>query len=226
MFEHLAFKGTSQIGTTDYAAEKVALEKVEAANDAYEAEYLKPVGRDAKKLAELKKAFLAAQAEAREICHPQPVHRGRRGERRARFERGDRPRRHAVLLVDAGKPAGAVGVDGEQPPGRHGPARVLQGARRGDGGAPHARRLRPHRAACGAVPGHGIRGAQLRPQRDRLAQRGQPDYGHRSHGLPQEVLRWRQHRGGHRGRRGRRRPRCRCWRSISAAFPAGPSRKI
>ena len=28
MFEHLAFKGTSQIGTTDYAAEKIALEKV------------------------------------------------------------------------------------------------------------------------------------------------------------------------------------------------------
>jgi hypothetical protein len=42
MFEHLAFKGTSEIGTTDYAAEKVALAKVEAANDAYEAEYLKP----------------------------------------------------------------------------------------------------------------------------------------------------------------------------------------
>ena len=49
MFEHLAFKGTSQIGTTDYAAEKVALAKVEAANDAYEAEYLKPVGRDPQK---------------------------------------------------------------------------------------------------------------------------------------------------------------------------------
>jgi len=36
-------KGTSQIGTTDYAAEKVALAKVEDANDAYEAEYLKAV---------------------------------------------------------------------------------------------------------------------------------------------------------------------------------------
>ena len=35
MFEHLAFKGTSQIGTTDYAKEKVALAKVEAANDAF-----------------------------------------------------------------------------------------------------------------------------------------------------------------------------------------------
>ncbi|MGA2537382.1 MAG: pitrilysin family protein [Terracidiphilus sp.] len=70
MFEHLAFKGTSQIGTTDYAAEKVALAKVEAANDAYEAEYLKAVGRDPKKLVELKKAFTEAQAEAHKFVIP------------------------------------------------------------------------------------------------------------------------------------------------------------
>jgi len=70
MFEHLAFKGTSEIGTKDYAAEKVALEKVEEANNAYEAEYLKPVGRDEQKLAELKKAFLAAQAEAEKYVIP------------------------------------------------------------------------------------------------------------------------------------------------------------
>ena len=70
MFEHLAFKGTSQIGTTDYAAEKVALEKVEIANNAYEAEYLKPVGRDEKKLADLKQAFIAAQAEAHKYVVP------------------------------------------------------------------------------------------------------------------------------------------------------------
>jgi len=70
MFEHLAFKGTSEIGTNDYAAEKVALEKVEAANDAYQAEYLKPVGQDPSKLAELKKAFAAAQAEAHKFVVP------------------------------------------------------------------------------------------------------------------------------------------------------------
>jgi predicted Zn-dependent peptidase len=70
MFEHLAFKGTSEIGTTDYAAEKVALAKVEAANDAYEAEFLKPVGRDEKKLADLKQAFLDAQAEAHKYVIP------------------------------------------------------------------------------------------------------------------------------------------------------------
>ena len=70
MFEHLAFKGTSQIGTKDYAAEKVALAKVEAANNAYEAEYLKPVGRDPKKLAELEAKFKAAQAEAEKYVIP------------------------------------------------------------------------------------------------------------------------------------------------------------
>ena len=46
MFEHLAFKGTSQIGTTDYAAEKIALEKVEAANDTFEAEHRRVIGND------------------------------------------------------------------------------------------------------------------------------------------------------------------------------------
>ena len=70
MFEHLAFKGTSEIGTTDYAAEKIALAKVEAANDAYEAEFLKAVGRDEKKLAELQKAFVDAQKEARKFVIP------------------------------------------------------------------------------------------------------------------------------------------------------------
>ncbi|MDR3754337.1 MAG: pitrilysin family protein [Terracidiphilus sp.] len=70
MFEHLAFKGTTQIGTTDYAAEKIALEKVEAANDAYEAEFLKPIGQDKAKLDALKKAFLNAQAEAEKYVIP------------------------------------------------------------------------------------------------------------------------------------------------------------
>src|SRR6202161_1844526 len=38
MFEHMAFKGTDKIGTTNYAAAKLALEKVEAAYAAYIAE--------------------------------------------------------------------------------------------------------------------------------------------------------------------------------------------
>ncbi len=57
MFEHMAFKGTDEIGTSNYAAEKVALEKVEVAYAAYDAEYRKRVGQDAAKLGELKKRF-------------------------------------------------------------------------------------------------------------------------------------------------------------------------
>src|ERR1700750_3028813 len=44
MFEDLAFKGTNEIGTTDYAAEKVALDKVEAAESALEDEVRNPMG--------------------------------------------------------------------------------------------------------------------------------------------------------------------------------------
>ncbi len=70
MFEHLAFKGTTEIGTNNWPAEKVALEKVEEANQAYEAEYLKPVGRDDTKLAELKKKFQEVQDEAHKYVIP------------------------------------------------------------------------------------------------------------------------------------------------------------
>ncbi len=64
MMEHMAFKGTPDIGTTDYAAEKVALQKVEQTYAAYEAERIKRVGQDPTKLAELKKAWQDAIAAA------------------------------------------------------------------------------------------------------------------------------------------------------------------
>ena len=70
MFEHLAFKGTDEIGTTDYAAEKIALDRVEAAERALEAEALNPMGSDPAKLDELKKAFVAAQADAQKYVVP------------------------------------------------------------------------------------------------------------------------------------------------------------
>src|SRR5208337_1221861 len=64
MMEHMAFKGTPDIGTTDYATERVALQRVEHTYAAYEAERIKRVGQDPKKLAELKKAWQDAIAEA------------------------------------------------------------------------------------------------------------------------------------------------------------------
>ncbi|HEY9126159.1 MAG TPA: pitrilysin family protein [Acidobacteriaceae bacterium] len=70
MFEHLAFKGTTEIGTTNWPAEKAALARVEAADDAYEAEYLKPAGRSQKKLAALHQAFVDAQAAAEKFVVP------------------------------------------------------------------------------------------------------------------------------------------------------------
>jgi predicted Zn-dependent peptidase len=64
MFEHMAFKGTDKIGTTDYAAEKPALEKVEVAYAAYMVERDKTVGRDEAKLKQLETAWKDAIKEA------------------------------------------------------------------------------------------------------------------------------------------------------------------
>jgi predicted Zn-dependent peptidase len=64
MFEHMAFKGSDVIGTTDYAAEKAALAKVEEAYAAYDRERRRPAGHDDKMVAELEKAWKDAIAEA------------------------------------------------------------------------------------------------------------------------------------------------------------------
>jgi predicted Zn-dependent peptidase len=70
MFEHMAFKGTHEIGTRNWPAEKAALEKVELAYAAYQSENHKEVGRDAKKVAELEKAWQEAIAKADEYVVP------------------------------------------------------------------------------------------------------------------------------------------------------------
>jgi predicted Zn-dependent peptidase len=63
MFEHMAFKGTPNIGTTDYAAESQALAAKEAAYQAYQAERLSP-RPDPARLAQLESDFEARQQEA------------------------------------------------------------------------------------------------------------------------------------------------------------------
>jgi len=70
MFEHMAFKGTDKVGTTDYAAEKPALEKVETAYASYIAERDKSVGRDEAKLKQLEKAWKDAIAAADKYVVP------------------------------------------------------------------------------------------------------------------------------------------------------------
>jgi predicted Zn-dependent peptidase len=64
MFEHMAFKGTRSIGTTNWPAEKVALQKVEQAYAAYIEEAERRIGRDDKKVAELQKAWQDAIQQA------------------------------------------------------------------------------------------------------------------------------------------------------------------
>ncbi len=66
MFEHMAFKGTSVVGTEDYKAEKKAIESVDRAYAAHAAERTKIGGADEERLAELQKALEAAQEEANE----------------------------------------------------------------------------------------------------------------------------------------------------------------
>lgn len=70
MFEHLAFKGTKDIGTTDYPAEKIALAKLEQDYAAYDAEYRKRVGQSPEKLKELHARFEAAEQAANKYVIP------------------------------------------------------------------------------------------------------------------------------------------------------------
>ena len=70
MFEHMAFKGTDTIGTKDYAAEKIALQKVEQAYAAYLRERDKRVGGDEKKIAQLEKAWQDTIKEAQQYVNP------------------------------------------------------------------------------------------------------------------------------------------------------------
>jgi len=70
MFEHMAFKGTDKIGTTDYAAEKIALARVETAYAAYIAERDKQVGRDEQKVKDLQKAWQDDIADAQKYVKP------------------------------------------------------------------------------------------------------------------------------------------------------------
>jgi predicted Zn-dependent peptidase len=71
MFEHMAFKGTDKIGTTNYAAEKTALAAVEKAYAAYLTERLKETGPDPRKVEELEKAWKDAVQEAEKYVIPE-----------------------------------------------------------------------------------------------------------------------------------------------------------
>ena len=206
--------------------EKVALEKVEAANKAYEAEYLKPVGRDDAEAGRAEEGLSGRPGRSAQIRHPQPVHRSRRAQRRhdLNAETGlddtqyfwSMPENRLELWawLESSRLSDVV------------PARVLQGARRGDGRAPHAHRFRPRSAASSS--------SSSPPPTWPI------HYGRSGIGWPSEVSQINateamafhkkyyvgvEHRGRRRRRCEGRRNRCPCWRSISAACPPDPSRK-
>lgn len=64
MFEHMAFKGTDKIGTKNYAAEKIALEKVETAYAAYIRERDNTVNHDDAKVKTLEKTWQDSTKDA------------------------------------------------------------------------------------------------------------------------------------------------------------------
>ena len=70
MFEHIAFKGTTEIGTKDWRSEKIALANVEQTYSALEAERRKPEGADPKRIEMLGKLFDNAVADAQRYVIP------------------------------------------------------------------------------------------------------------------------------------------------------------
>ncbi|HEV2720528.1 MAG TPA: pitrilysin family protein [Thermoanaerobaculia bacterium] len=70
MFEHMAFKGTDTIGTSDAAAEKSALDRVEQTYAAYDAERRKPAGRNDAKAAALEREWKDAITAAGKYVVP------------------------------------------------------------------------------------------------------------------------------------------------------------
>jgi predicted Zn-dependent peptidase len=70
MFEHMAFKGTTKVGTSNYTAESAALAKVEETYAAYDHARRDPVNHDDAKIAALDKAWKAAIDEAQKFVVP------------------------------------------------------------------------------------------------------------------------------------------------------------
>ncbi len=168
MMEHMAFKGTPDIGTTNYAEEKVALAKVEQAYAAYEAERIKRVGRDPQKLAQLQKEWQDAIAAADKFVIKNQfgeIVESHGGVGHERLHQLRRDRLHVLHAVEHDR---AVGGHRIRPLRQPGDARVLQGTQRGDGRAPHAHRQQSDGPFDRAVSRHRVRRQSVSPPDGRL----------------------------------------------------------
>ena len=70
VFEHMAFKGSSHLGTKDYAQEKLALDRVDVAYIALRDERRKGQGANPEKLKKLEQEFKSAQEAAGKFVVP------------------------------------------------------------------------------------------------------------------------------------------------------------
>jgi predicted Zn-dependent peptidase len=70
MFEHMAFKGTETIGSTNYPEERKAMDQTERIYDQYDAERNKGIHADAKKLAALQEQLKASMEKANSYVIP------------------------------------------------------------------------------------------------------------------------------------------------------------
>ncbi len=125
MFEHMAFKGTTGIGSTDYPAEKAALAKVEETYAAYRAEKYKTVDRDDSKVQQLEQAWKQAIGRGPEIRHQEPVRRDYREQRRTRRQCLHQLGRNCLSLLAARQSRSALGLPGIGALPAPGDARVL-----------------------------------------------------------------------------------------------------
>ena len=113
---------------------------------------------------------------------------------------------------------------GEQPPGRYGSARVLQGARRGAGRAAHAHRLEPRGparsnnslATAYVAHNYGRSGVGWPSEVSQITATEAMDF-HKKYYVGSNIV------VAVVGDVKAAQRRCRCWRSISAAFPPGRS---
>ncbi len=70
LFEHMAFKGTETIGTSDFAAERTLLAELDRIESEIQRERGRPNGGDEQRLAELRQRFAEVQAQARGLVVP------------------------------------------------------------------------------------------------------------------------------------------------------------
>ena len=172
MFEHMAFKGTDTIGTTDYAEEKVALAKVEEAFLAFDAERRKPEGRDEKKAAELDKTWKNAIAEAdRYVVIERIRPRSSSGPAASginAFTTGTRPATSSRCRRTASSSGLISSRSGSSTPSCASSTRSATSSRRSAACAP---RVEPDRTARRAVPGDRLHRPSVRTARRRVAVR-------------------------------------------------------